>query len=107
MGSVSRTERCERFIKEFNDDYIKACGIKPVNKTIIAESLQMHDLYESVFHYVTVMAFANDCELMFPEVIYDPEGDECTVDACIHWLSEVLEKDVNEIAERFQKADLF
>lgn len=112
MGSSSRTERCERFIAEFNDDYIKACGIKSVNKTVIAEALGFHDLYECVFHYVTILAVSAvsavsvDEELMFPDVIYDPDGDEDTVNACIHWLAETLEKDVNEIEARFRKVGL-
>jgi hypothetical protein len=75
MGSIARGNRCDRFIKEFNDDVVKFYDV-PVSDggPFVRIGLSIHDVFEQVFLYVTVKLPTGEYELMFDDIIFDPEG---------------------------------
>jgi hypothetical protein len=104
MGSGCRRELCDKFIEEFNNDILSVLGISDNNTVIVEESLMTHDLYESVFHFVTIRnGDGLECQLMYPDVVFDPEAN--TVDA-IDYVAQILDQDSAVIEKRFIKAGL-
>jgi hypothetical protein len=75
MGSISRGNRCDRFIKEFNDDVVRYYAV-PVaaGGPFIGAHLGIHDVFEMVFLYVEVKLPSGEYDLMFEDIIFDPEG---------------------------------
>ena len=88
MGSIVRTALNGRFIKEFNDDFVKRLNFE--GHFVLAQGLGEHE--ESLYYFVTVeMANKDQHELMVPDLVYDPDAgfQEDNVDRlCWHLLQE-------------------
>jgi len=101
MGSCSRTDRCDRFIKEFNDDYVKENGV--VGDNIVSQGLGFNDLQECVFYYLTVKFESGTYELMMPDIVFDPESPSYDT---IEMMANLLNVPQSEIEARMDKCGL-
>jgi hypothetical protein len=61
MGSVSRTDRCTRFIREFGTDYVQKLGLGIGRRLVVVAEGLVFDKREEVVRY---------------EVVVRPEGTE-------------------------------
>jgi hypothetical protein len=104
MGDIARASRAERFIKEFNKDWVKKKGYQFHNT--VCQSLGYDEYAQVVRHYVTLKEISGDeTELMGTLEIYGPEGDDC--EALAECLAEWLEGTKEEMIERLKKANLW
>jgi hypothetical protein len=105
MGSISRGNRCERFIAEFNDDIIKYFDF-PVSDggPIVSIGLGQHDVFEMVFLYVRLKMPSGEYEFMDPDIIFDPECPDD--DDLVESVKRYCHDDEDEARQRLEKADL-
>lgn len=105
MGSISRGNRCERFIKEFNDDVVKFYDVPVADGgPFVSVGLGVHDVFEQVFLYVTVKLPSGEYELMFDDILFDPEGP-CVRDL-VESVKPYCHDDASEARQRLVKAEL-
>ena len=104
MGDIARTSRAERFIKEFNEDWVKKKGYQ--FHELLSQGLGYDEYCQVVRHYILLESVRGDKEeFMSPLEIYGPEGDDCeTLAEC---LAEWLEGTKEEMIERLKKVDLW
>lgn len=75
MGSHSRSEKCHRFIVEFDEDYEKKFHLELPGQDSSNTQLQMDDLTECVFLYHIVKDARGDEHIVTDqEVRFDPEA---------------------------------
>ena len=113
MGSACRTERCDKFIKEFNSDYVnmfkKIYGFPDGNITELY--LDFNDLDETVVMIFELKSPTNMVfTVQFPCVIYNPDCDDMerhVEKMCEMTLGNNLEEcEIQIVRNRFIKAGL-
>jgi len=97
MGDISRYDRCDRFIKEFDEDYKKLMNIDFLQDD--KQGLTINESYISVYYFVII----NDQVFIGEECIYDPG---CLEDDIIECVKNDLNLSEDIIKERLLKADL-
>jgi len=102
MGSIVRSNRCERFIAEFSDDIIKHVDL-PAG-VIHKVWLDSHDVFEMVFLYVELKFSSGEYIFMDPNILFDPEGPD--EDDLIESVKPYCHDDEDEARQRLEKADL-
>jgi hypothetical protein len=104
VTDMGRGNRCERFIKEFNQDAIESYGVS--FGFVIKQSLGVMDSWGQVFLFVEVAEGANapSEELMLPVIMFDDEESEADT---VERICELFELDETVARERLKKADLF
>jgi len=106
MGSVSRVDRCKRFVREFNADYVRKFGLGIGKKlVVIGEGLDLDERDEVVRYQVVTRPEGSEEEIRFmlDPVFFapaDPAGDQ------IDRVADDLEMDVDEVRRRLGAAGL-
>jgi hypothetical protein len=106
MGSVSRTDRCTRFIREFGTDYVHKLGLGIGRRLIVvAEGLAFDKRDEVVRYEVVVRPEGTEEEIRFmlDPVFFAPE--DVTKDK-IDQVADDLERDPEAVRRRFGAAGL-
>jgi serine/threonine protein phosphatase PrpC len=104
MGDLARAHRADRFIQEFNEDWLKKRGYQFHN--VVSQSLNYDEYSQVVRHYVTLKEINGDeTLLMSSEGIFGPESDE--VELLAAQLAEWLGQSRRNIIKRLKKADLW
>jgi predicted metal-dependent hydrolase len=102
MGSISRGNRCERFIAEFADDVVKHFDLP--QGVIHKAWLDSHDVFEMVFLYIELKFPSGEYIFMDPNVIFDPECPDD--DDLIESVKQYCHDDADKARQRLEKADL-
>ena len=102
MGSISRSERCQRFIREFNKDAVMVFDMTDF-ASVVNNGLGMGDSTECVHFFVNLEHQSHQEKLMSELVIFDPEEQE---DSSIGRVCELLKLEEDEVIVRFKKARL-
>lgn len=106
MGSMSRTDRCARFIREFSANYVQKCGLGVGHRlVVVGEGLTFDERDEVVRYEVVVRPEGTEEEIRFmlEPVFYDPEGPE---DDQVAQVTDDLELDGDLVRRRFEDAGL-
>jgi uncharacterized heparinase superfamily protein len=104
MGSVSRMDRCTRFIREFGADYVRKFGFHIGAKlVVVAEGLAFDDRDECVRFEMAVRPEGSDSEEVrfhLEPVIFAPDA---APDDQIAQIADDLELDAGEVGRRLAK----
>jgi len=106
MGSVSRTDRCRRFVREFNADYVRKFGLGVGKKlVVIGEGLEFDERDEVVRHQVVTRPEGSEEEIRFmlDPVFFapaDPAGDQ------VDQVADDLEMTADAVRRRFDAVGL-
>jgi hypothetical protein len=106
MGSTSRGDRSDRFIREFNADFNRRFGFGVgARLVVIGEGLAFDDRDEVVRYEVVARPEGTEEEIRFmlAPVFYDPEEPE---DDQIEEVAETLEAEPDTVRRRFEDAGL-
>jgi hypothetical protein len=108
MGQITRTNRAERFIEEFEKDYVGKFEVKANDKLKVKRVFLacIDGDYEFV-RVVVVLTIPGGKELVLlsEDILFDPEDDG--KDDSIERLTANLGITKKEAAARLKKADLF
>ena len=102
MGSISRMNRCERFIQEFGDDADKRFNLSDF-PCVIAQHLAMSYGNEAVYMYYDLHWNDHDDVLMRDLVLFEPETDR---ESTISRVCELFGLEEEEAIKRLKKAQL-
>ncbi len=102
MGSLSRMNRCERFVEEFKDDALRRFGW-PENPSVVSSSLGVDYEEECVRFYLMFRWNEREEEVCLDQVFYYPENFE---DDTVRMVVDYFEIEQDQAIERLKKAQL-
>jgi hypothetical protein len=106
MGSLSRTDRCGRFIREFGADYVRRLGFGLGAKlVVVAEQLAFDEANEVVRYPVVLRPEGSEEEV---RLMLDPVfcGPDSSLHDQVSRVADDLEMDAAQVRRRFREAGL-